>query len=339
MRHLRHLVDFIEDKHGIARAGLLDALDDTARHGTDIRTAVTTDLRLVVQATQRHTHILAFHSRGDALAQRGLTDTRRTVEADNRTLQVTPQSQHSHIFEDTLLHLFHTVVVLIEDFLRTLQVQVVLRVFAPRQADEGLQIVQLHVEIGTLWIQVVQFVGLLIEHLTHLIRPFLSLGLTQQFALLGCRLAIAHLRLQILDLLLEEVVTLLLVDVLTRLVADVGLQVLEVDLTVQDLHHAEQAFLHVFHLQQGHLLLHGERHVRTDEVQGHHVVGDVLHGERCLVRNILADVDILVHHAAEVFNGRLELTVFLLRLDVFQLFHDSFEIGSGLHDLIQTETT
>ena len=47
--HLRHLVDFIKDEHGIARAGLLDALDNTSRHGTDIRTAMTADFGLVVQ--------------------------------------------------------------------------------------------------------------------------------------------------------------------------------------------------------------------------------------------------------------------------------------------------
>ena len=49
----------------------------------------------------------------------------------------------------------------------------------------------------------------------------------------------AHLGLQVLDLLLQEVITLLLVQVLTRLVADVSLQVLQVDLAIQDLHGRE----------------------------------------------------------------------------------------------------
>ena len=49
---LRHLVDFIEDKDGIARTSALDGLDDTSRHRTDIGTTVSTDLGLVVQTTQ-----------------------------------------------------------------------------------------------------------------------------------------------------------------------------------------------------------------------------------------------------------------------------------------------
>ena len=145
--------------------------------------------------------------------------------------------------------------VLIENLLGTLQVQVILRIFAPRQTDEGLQIVQLDVELRTLRIQVVELIGLLIKDLAYLIRPLLVLCFTEQLTLLRCRLTIAHLCLQVLDLLLQEIVSLLFIDILTSLVSDVGLEVLEVDLTVQDLHHTEQAFLHKFHLQQYHLFL------------------------------------------------------------------------------------
>ena len=140
MRALRHFVDFIEDKHGIARVGLLNRLDDTSGHRSDIGATVSANLGFVVQTAQRYAHILTFHRRGNRLAQRGLTDSRRTVETDNRTLQVASQCQHGHVFHDTLLHLLHAVVILVEYLLGALQVQVVFGIFAPRQSYERLQI-------------------------------------------------------------------------------------------------------------------------------------------------------------------------------------------------------
>ena len=71
--------------------------------------------------------------------------------------------------------------VLVQDLLRTFQVQIVLRIFSPGKTYKRLQIVQLHIELRTLGIQVVQFVSLLVEYLTDLIRPVLVLGLPQQF--------------------------------------------------------------------------------------------------------------------------------------------------------------
>ena len=292
-----------------------------------------------MKSAERHTHILSLHGCRNRLAERGLADTRRTVEADDRRLEVTTKGKDGHIFKNTLLHFLHSVVILVEYLLGTLQVQVVLCIFAPGKTDEGLQIVQLYIELGTLRIQVVEFVSLFEEHFTHLVGPFLVFGLAEQLTLLRRRLAVAHLGLQVLNLLLQEVVALLLVDVLTSLVSDVGFQVLEVDLAVQNLHQAEQSFFHEFHFQKGHLLLHAERHVRTHEVQGHDIVGDILDGESSLVGNFLTDIDVLGHHVAEVFHRRTELTVFLVRLKVFYRIDDALEIGFRLDNRLEAETT
>ena len=54
----------------------------------------------------------------------------------------------------------------------------------------------------------------------------------------------SHLSLHILDLLLEEVISLLFIDIFTRLVADVGLESLEVDLTIDQFHHSEEALFY-----------------------------------------------------------------------------------------------
>ena len=144
--------------------------------------------------------------------------------------------------------------VLVEDLLRTRQVQVVIGVFLPGQTDVGLEVVQLHVELRTLRIQVVKLVSLFVEGALNVVRPVLLTCLVQKLLLLH-RLTVTHLSLHVLDLLLQEVVALLLVDILTGLVADVGLQVLQVDLAVQNLHQTEEPFLHGLGPQQVHLLL------------------------------------------------------------------------------------
>ena len=136
-----------------------------------------------------------------------------------------------------------------------------------------------------------------------------------------------HLSLQVLDLLLQEVVPLLFVYILSRLVADVGFQILQVNLTVQELHQREQPLLHVFHLQQPHFLFYAERHVRAYEVQGHDVVRDVFDGEGGLVGYFVAHVDIFRHHIPQILHGRTEFTVLLLRLNIVQGFHDTLQIG------------
>ena len=115
--------------------------------------------------------------------------------------------------------------VAVQYLLRTLQVQIVLGIFAPRQVDQRLQVGQLYVKVGRIWIHLIQLLQLLVEELLDLLRPLLVGSLLQQFLLLR-RTFVAHLCLQVLDLLLQEVVALLLVDVVARLVADVQLQTL-----------------------------------------------------------------------------------------------------------------
>ena len=79
-----------------------------------------TDFGLVVQATQRDTHVLALQRSGDALAQAGLADSGRAIEAEDGRLEVATQLEHGDIFQDTLLHFLHSIVVLVQDALRTL---------------------------------------------------------------------------------------------------------------------------------------------------------------------------------------------------------------------------
>ena len=65
---LRHLVNLVENEDGVARTGFLDVLDDTSGHSTDVGTAVSANLGLVVQTAERHSHILTLQGVGNRLA-------------------------------------------------------------------------------------------------------------------------------------------------------------------------------------------------------------------------------------------------------------------------------
>ena len=150
--------------------------------------------------------------------------------------------------------------ILIQNLLSTFKIQIVCGIFTPWQTDECLQIIQQHIKLRALRIQVVEFVCFLIKRLADVHRPFLAFCLLHQFIFLRRRF-VTHLCLHILDLLLQEVVTLLLINILTGLIADICLQVLEIDLTIDDFHHVEETLLHRLHLQQSDFLFHRERHV------------------------------------------------------------------------------
>ena len=111
--------------------------------------------------------------------------------------------------------------VVVENLLRTLQIEVVVRIFAPRQVHHRLQIVHLHAVFRSLRVEHVEFVEFLEEHFLDILRPVLAKRFRLKLVAFGRTVTVAQLFLDVLDLLLQEVLTLLLVDVLARLGADV----------------------------------------------------------------------------------------------------------------------
>src|SRR3546814_5077790 len=99
------LVDLVEQEQRVRRLRLLHALDDLARHRTDIGPPVAADLGLVANAAQRHAHEAAARRPAHRLAERGLADARRADEAEDRTLHLVHPLLHGEIFENTLLDL------------------------------------------------------------------------------------------------------------------------------------------------------------------------------------------------------------------------------------------
>ena len=237
---------------------------------------MTSNLALVVQSAQRHAHILALHSRGNALAKRCLAHTRRAVEADNGRLEVASKLKHSHIFEDALLYLLHTVVVVVQYALRALEVEVVLGVLAPGQVGHCLEVVELYAVLRTLRVEHIQLVKLLLEYLAYLLWPVLGLGFLFQLLALWRAFAVAQLLLDVLYLLLQEVLALLLVEVLACFRAYVLLQFEQLYLLVQCTQCTNDTILKAVGSNKILLVFDVERQVGTYKVDGNNIVGDVV---------------------------------------------------------------
>src|SRR5690606_1305896 len=94
------LVHLVEHHHGVARAGLADALDDRARQRPDVRAPVSADLRLVVHAAQARADELEPDRARDALAERSLADARRADEAQDRAPAFRVELSNCEVFEN-----------------------------------------------------------------------------------------------------------------------------------------------------------------------------------------------------------------------------------------------
>jgi hypothetical protein len=76
---------------------------------------VAADLRLVVDAAERHAHEGPAHGAGDGLAERGLAHARAADEAQDRRLALRRELAHRQVLDDALLDLLQPEVVLVED--------------------------------------------------------------------------------------------------------------------------------------------------------------------------------------------------------------------------------
>ena len=76
---LRHLVNLVEDEHGVGRAGLLYALYYAARHSSYVRAPVASYLGFVVHTAERNPCVFALHGGGYALAEARLAYARGAV--------------------------------------------------------------------------------------------------------------------------------------------------------------------------------------------------------------------------------------------------------------------
>ena len=232
----RHLVDLVEEKHRVAGARLLERLDDLAWQGSDVRPAVTSDLRLVPHTAQADPHELPVHRARDRLAERGLADARRPHEAEDGTLDLVDELLDREVLEDTLLRLLETVVVLVEDLLRLGDVELVLGVLEPGEREDPVDVVADDCGLGAHRAHHLELLELLPGLEGGLLRHLLVLDLLLELLDLVLELvALAELLLDRLHLLVEVVLLLRLLHLLLHAGADLLLDLQDLDLALHEL--------------------------------------------------------------------------------------------------------
>ena len=134
------LVDLVEHENRVVGFGPADPLDHAAGQGADVRPPVPPDLRLVADAAQGDPDEFAAQGAGDRVAQGCFAGPGRPGEAEDRAFGVRFQLAHRQVFDDPLLGLFQTVVVVVQDFPGFPDVQVVLRAFIPGEGRDPVQV-------------------------------------------------------------------------------------------------------------------------------------------------------------------------------------------------------
>ena len=146
--------------------------------------------------------------------------------------------------------------VLVKDFARFAEVEVVFAVFVPRQIYKEFQVVELHGVVGCHGVGALQFFQLFVEEICGFLAPFLLGGaLFQRFHIL-LRRGSAQFFLDGFHLLVQEILTLLLVHLLARLVLNLVFQFHHLQVAVQQFVHLLSALNDIFDFQNALFLLH-----------------------------------------------------------------------------------
>ena len=134
------LVDFVNQNQAVAAASLNQGVDDAARHGADIGSAVAANICLITHAAQRKPCVFAPHATRNGPRHRRFADARRADQTEDLALDFACHAFNGEKLQDALLDLFQTIMVGIEDFLRLLDALIFTGHRSPRQLEAGVKI-------------------------------------------------------------------------------------------------------------------------------------------------------------------------------------------------------
>ena len=135
------LIDFVEQEDRIILARVFDRGNDSSRNRANVGSSVSADLCFIAHAAQRHADKLSARRASDGFRDRGLADTRRSYQTNNRTFDRLIEVHNGQIFENTLLDLFKSIVILVENAFRLFEVSIGLGGFVPRQFQNCLHVI------------------------------------------------------------------------------------------------------------------------------------------------------------------------------------------------------
>ena len=101
-----------------------------------------------MHAAKAHAGKVAVHAGGNGARNGGFADTRRADQADDLALDIRIELADGQNFQNALLDLFQTIVVMVQHLAGVGLVQIVLGKGVPGQADDGIQIAANHADFG-----------------------------------------------------------------------------------------------------------------------------------------------------------------------------------------------
>ena len=326
------LVHFVEQEYGILRARLAQPFHDASRHCTDVGAAMSANLRLVTDAAQRRTHELPARRPRHGACQRRLANARRAYEAQDRRMLLLRELVDGKVFENALLDLLESVVILIQDSFRRLDVDVVLRGSRPRKFKQCLDIGTYDAHLGRHARLPLHAVDFLLDRLLHVL-GIVALGkfLAVRFDIRRLVVLVAQFLLNRLDLLAQVIVLLDLFHLLAHAHADLALHLKYLKLTCQNLIEKLHAVLDIDLLKERLPVLNLETQVARDEVAQASRIVENRHGNKRLGGNLLAEFHPLLEFMHDGACQSLHLHGFLHDLGVF----DDRHLGKGFQLFIR----
>ena len=220
------LVDLIQKHQRISHARLPDALSDPSRHGAHISLSMAADLCLVMNAAQRNADIFFIQRSGNGLGDGCLSGSRRTHQAENRRLSLSGQRTNRQIIENPLLHLFKTIVILLQNRGSLLQILVIFGSFLPRHLQHSFDIIAHDDTLGSHRRNAFETVDFFADLIFHLFGGVEFLTFFQILVGIGGDVLLAQLLADHLLLFPQKIIFLILIyiflDFLRDLVADVA---------------------------------------------------------------------------------------------------------------------
>ena len=295
------------------------------------------DLGLIMHTTESDTHIFSSESPCYRFSETGLTDSRRAIEAKDRRLHVSLELKHCQILDDSFLHLFKTVVILIQHCLRILQVKIVIGYLSPRKIKHELDVIVLYAVVRGARIVSLELRHLLLKDFLNGCRPELFLCTGTQ---LGEFFDIVHTKLLLngLELVVEKILPLLLIYLGLDLLIDLLLDLLKFHLSLKHGEKFHCSCPQVTELKKIHLI-HEVLHLygRSNEIHKEFEVVYSLERSRGLTRNESRRLDDRRSLLLESLCNHPDLGV-LLRHKIVQISHPSEKIRIVLNDILYLET-
>jgi len=261
---------------------------------------VAANLGLIVHAAEREAHEVAAGRPRDRFAERGLADAGRPDQAQDRAGQLVGALLDREVFDDPLLDLLQTEVIVIEDLLGQLQVLLDLALLVPRDRQQPVEIVAHDSRLrrhGRHLAQLLELVGCLFA---RLLRELGLLDLALDLGELVLAFLVAELVLDRLHLLVEKILALGLLHLPLDAGPDALLDLQHRNLAVDQAEHLLQPLGDGRRLQDQLLVGNLDCEVRSDGVGELGIVLDLLNHADCLGRHLLVEL----HVALELGGGR-----------------------------------